>query len=67
MRCLAAAAVASAVMRDMEMIHVLLSDHLQKLLGPMQNRRDLAVLTQHVREMMHAVLAATVEAPIQPV
>lgn len=64
---LAAAAVASAVMSDVKMIHMLLSDHLQKLLGLMQSRRHLAVLTGHVREMMHAVCAATLEAPIQPV
>ena len=65
MWCLAAAAVASAVMTDVEMMHTLLSDHLQKLLGPMQSRHDPAVLTQHVRGMIHAVRAATLEAPTQ--
>ena len=67
MGSLAAAAVASAAMPDTEMIHTLLSDHPRKPLGLMQSSLDLAALTGHVKGMIHAARAASLEAPTQPV
>ena len=67
MRHRAATAVASAVMTDMEMMHMLLLDHPTMLPGPMQSHAGFAVLTQAERGMIPDAYAASVEAPIQRV
>lgn len=66
-RGLAAAALATAAMTDMEMNHRLLSDHLRMLLGLMQSNSDLAVQAEHARKATHAGHGPSSGTPTQQV